>query len=291
MTDTALLIFYLRPARARARATAEAEALSLLRNLGAQLARGGPLSERGGVFWMSLPSASVDRATERLPLLGYTEAVDFAERVPDGEASRNDVVLWRRRPHRLLRLYEESPEAAREQAPDRRVFALETKAGDVRPVRGYRGDSRPLSRRGLPAYDARMLVSIAAGAGGRMFLDPFAGCRVISCDVDPSLRHGLTSLGAAHVVADARRLPFASATFDAVATDPPYEHEAAETVVEAAREAARVLRAGGRLAMLSAAWQGDGLRRAVTALGLALLHEEAIDRKGVECAVLVWERG
>jgi hypothetical protein len=61
--------------------------------------------------------------------------------------------------YQLVRLYEESAEVARDRAPDRRVFALETGAGLVRPIRGYRGDGRPSKRRGLPSYDARMLVS------------------------------------------------------------------------------------------------------------------------------------
>ncbi len=114
---------------------------------------------------------------------------------------------------------------------------------------------------------------------------------MVSCDLDPILRFGLTALGAAHIVADARRLPFAAAMFDAIATEPPYGREAGETLVDSVREAARVLRPGGRLAILCAAWQSDSLRRAARCLGLALLHEEAIDRKGIECTILVWERG
>ena len=302
MTDAALLVLHVRPGRARARATAEAEALGLLRDLGAQHAPGGPLSDRGRVFWLSLPTAALERATALLPHLGYTHAVDLVERVPIGLTLHDDVVLWHRQPHRLVRLYEESPEVARDRAPDRRAFALETKTGAVRHIRGYRGDSRAFKRRGLPAYDARMLVNIANATAGATFLDPFAGvggvvvaaaergCRVVSCDVDPVLRFGLGSL-AAHVVADARRLPFAEAKFDAIATEPPYEPEAAEMAADSVREAVRVLRSGGRLSVFCAAWQGDALRQAAERVGMALIHEEAIDRKGVACAVLAWAKG
>ena len=299
--DRAVLIFHLRAARLKARATAVAEALCLLRDVGAEAAAGGPLSEQGGVFWISLPRDAVDQARGRLPLLGYTEAVDLADPVSEGEASGGGVVRWRRRAYRLVRLYEESPEEARERAPDRRAFALETAAG-VREVRGYRGDSGPLSRRGLPAYDARMLVNLVAAPGGGTLLDPFAGvggvviealahgCRAVSCDIDPALRYGLASLGRGHVVADARRLPMASGAIDAAATEPPYDAEATEAVVASLRELARVVRPGGRVAMLCAESQREPLRREAEAAGLSLVHEEAIDRKGVACAVVLWER-
>ena len=87
----------------------------------------------------------------------------------------------------------------------------------MREIRGYRDDSGPLSRRGLPTYDARMLANVAAAGEGGTLLDPFAGaggvviealahgCRVVSCDIDPALRYGLASLARSHAVADARR--------------------------------------------------------------------------------------
>lgn len=302
VTDETLLIFHLRPARAKARLSAEAEALSLLHDLGAHSAAGGPLSERGGIFWLWIPPDVVEQAATRFPLLGYTHAVDLARRLPASDASR-DAVRWRNQAYRLVRLYEESPAQAREQAPDRRVFELETKAGEVRRVKGYRGDSRPLKRRGLPTYDARALVTLAAGAGGLAFLDPFAGaggvvaeavrrsCRVVSCDLDPALRYGLRALGANHLVADARRLPFAAATFDAIATEPPYEPEARDTVAESLRAAATVLRRGGRIAVLCAEGHRDELERTAVRAGLALMHKQAIDRKGSDCALLVWANG
>jgi 16S rRNA G966 N2-methylase RsmD len=302
VTDETLLIFHLRPARAKARLSAEAEALSLLQDLGAHRAAGGPLSERGAIFWMWIPSDVVDQAAGRLPLLGYTHAVDLARRLSASDASRR-AVRWRNQVYRLVRLYEESPAQEREQAPDRRVFELETRTGEVRRVRGYRGDSRPLKRRGLPAYDARALVTLAAGAGGVAFLDPFAGaggivaegvkrgCRAVSCDLDPALRYGLKALGAVHVVADARRLPFAAAAFDAIATEPPYEPEARDMVAESLRAATSVLRPGGRIAMLCAEGHRDELERTANRAGLTLVHNEDIDRKGSDCALLVWSSG
>jgi len=293
--DAALLIFHLRPARRRALMTATAEALCLLRGLGAAVAPGGPLSEQGGVFWLTLPVEALERARARLPRLGYSHAVDLVE-----PAHGAGDVRWRGRTYRLARLHEEDPGELREAAPDRRTFVLES-GGEARPVRGYRGGSEPLSRRGLPVIDARMLVNLVSPAPGAMFLDPFAGAggvvlealasgaRVLSCDVDPSLRHGLQALGAAHSVADARSLPFASGSVDAIATEPPFEAEADDAVAAALAEMARVLSPGWRIALMCAARQAETLRALAAWLRLRAFHDAPIDRKGTPCAVLAWE--
>ena len=128
------------------------------------------------------------------------------------------------------------------------------------------------------------------GVGGVVMEALAHGCRVVSCDIDPARRYGLASLARGHAVADARRLPMAAGAIDAVATEPPYEAEATEAVVASLGELARVVRPGGRIAMLCAATQSEPPRREAEALGLSLVHEEAIDRQGVACTVVVWER-
>ena len=188
----------------------------------------------------------------------------------------------------------------REGAPDRRTFLLKTSAGDVRPVTGYRGDGGELSRRGLSVPDARLLVNLVAAEPGALFLDPFAGVggliiealasnyEVVSADWDPVLLHGLAHLGARHLVADARHLPFADETFDAIATEPPYHEEATPVVVEALDELYRVLKKGRRLATLCATSQAGALRQQAASLGLRAVLDAAIDRKGLDVVVLVW---
>ena len=305
----ALLVLRQRASRRRARAAAAAEALALLHDLGPAAPAGGPLADRGGVLWVELPERHLGAAVARLPRLGYTTAVDLVEaaaaggvgggrghgRARPGRPGRGREAGWR-----LARLYTEDPAGHREQGPDRREFLVEGGDGQVRPVRGYRGDGRALGRRGLPVCDARLLVNLVAPAGPGPLVDPFAGVGgvalaaraagwpVLTADRDPALRHGLAGLGADHLVADARRLPLRPGSVDAVATEPPYDPTAGPLAAEALAEVARLLRPGGATAWLCAAWQAPGLRTAAAALGLRATLDTPVDRKGTPVVALAW---
>ena len=184
---------------------------------------------------------------------------------------------------------------------------LTTPQGEARLVRGYRGDGQALSRRGLPGYDARLLVNLALANRTSnilrvVFLDPFAGiggivleakahgCRVFSLDVDPALRLGLAHFGAAHVVGDARGLPYVDNAIDAVATEPPYDEQATPAVVQSLVEMARILKPDGGIVMLCAEAQAVALRQQATQLPFKLWLDETIDRKGLGCVLLAWHK-
>jgi hypothetical protein len=305
------LVFQMRPSRRRARAAAVAEALALLHDLEPAAPAGGPLSERGGVFWVELPAEHLAAATARLPRLGYSTAVDRL--VP---ATGPPEVRWRRRGWRLLRLYEEDPAGMRELAPDRRPFLFEAGGGPARPVPGYRGGGGPLTRRGLPVADARLLVNLVAparpggsggppgwspGESGRL-LDPFAGVggialaaraagwAAVTADLDPALRHGLGGIGAGHLVADARALPLRDGSMDAAATEPPYERGVGPLASLALAELHRLLRPGGAAAMLCADWQAPGLRATAAGLGWRPTLDCPVDRRGLAVVALAWRR-
>jgi hypothetical protein len=285
------------------------EVLNLLHDLHPIAPPGGPLSEEGGLFWILLPTASIEKARTRLPRLGYTYAVDLLEPLEEdgykpsqGEKTVDRLVRWRHKMYRLVHLYEEDREVTRTNAPDQREFLFETKSGELRSIRGYRGSSSPLSRRGLPVYDARLLVNLVWAGEGSYLLDPFAGaggivieaitsgCKVTSVDIDPALQYGLSQFGANHYVADARHLPFPSGIFDAIATEPPYHEEAKAVVVEALGEMYRVLRPEGRLAILCAALQADDIAQAGDSLGLRPYLHSPIDRKGLDVVVFAWQK-
>jgi SAM-dependent methyltransferase len=76
------------------------------------------------------------------------------------------------------------------------------------------------------------------------------GCRVVACDLAHSTTHGAVRKQARLVaaVADVRRLPFATASFDGVFSDSTLDHFEHETDIRASLvELARVLKPGGLL--------------------------------------------
>jgi SAM-dependent methyltransferase len=248
------------------------------------------------VFWVELAEGNLAAATTRLPRLGYTTAVDRL--VP---AAGPAEVRWRRRSWRLVRRWEEDAAGHRELAPDRRAFLFPAGGGPVRPVRGYRGGGGPLTRRGLPVCDARLLVNLVAPAGPGWLLDPFAGVggvalaaraagwTTVTADLDAGLRHGLGAI-AAHLVADARALPLGPGSLDAAVTEPPYEPAVGPLAGQALAELHRLLRPGGAAAVLCAAWQAPGLRSTAAGLGWRVVLDCPVDRKGLAVVALAWRR-
>lgn len=300
--DWRVLICSLRPARRRARAVAEAEVLALLEDLGAAQLEGGPLADQRGRFRVTLPARALPSAVPRLPRLGYTAAVDALELLEEGNRRGTAAsIVWRGRRYRLVRLFEDDPAELREGAVDRRTFLLETAAG-MRAVRGYRGSSATLARRGLPVPDARMLVNLLGGSARGLLLDPFAGTggiviealaagwRCLSLDIHPALRFGLSEISRRHCSADVRSLPLASASVDAIATEPPYEPEGQDAVLGGLAELDRVLRPGGRASMLCAEWQAPAIRARAAAVGFQAVLEAPIDRKRLPVVVFAWQK-
>ncbi|MFI5351557.1 MAG: TRM11 family SAM-dependent methyltransferase [Candidatus Binatales bacterium] len=302
------LVLRLRAARRKAREAALAEMLAVLRGLDAHRSAGGPLSDQPGVAWASLPEPNLETALGRLSGLGYTEAVELV--TPPGKADANSqartkpiITRWKGRDVALVRVYEESDQSLRANAPDRRSFLLECNDGVVRTIPGYRGGRGPLEHRALPVVDARLLVNLVTceGACPRL-LDPFAGAGGIiieanskgfattSLDCDSALRFGLNQLAARHVVGDASSMPFAAASFNAVASEPPYHASALAAVGASLAEIARVTRPGARVAMLIASEQAAALRQAATRAALRLELEVPIDRKGTPVSCLCWLR-
>ena len=158
-----------------------------------------------------------------------------------------------------------------------------------------------LDRRGLPVCDARLLVNLVYSAEDTTFIDPFAGVGgviqeasengylVMSCDRDSALRYGLKAMSRLHCVADAARLPIGNGTISAMSTEPPYHPEADTTVVSSLKEMQRVLKKRGRVSILCASRQAEGIRQTASSLGLETKLDSRIDRKNLECVILVFE--
>ncbi len=300
----ATLVLHLRRSRRKARDAAVAEVAALLSDRGGHALPGGPLSEVSGVAWVGLDETPAAVIAGRLRSLGYTRAVELvrpAAAVADPDAAWHRA-WWRGRDVVLVPVYEESDDALRAGAPDRRSFLLECGDGIVRRIEGYRGGRGPLEHRALPVADARLLVNLVAAPLGGRLLDPFAGAggvtiearaagwRTYSGDIDVTLRYGLAELADAHMVADAAALPFAPGSVDAVATEPPYYPTALAVVLTSVAEIARVLRPGGRAALLVGADQAEAVRLAGEQAGLTPELDTAIDRKGTRVACMCWTR-
>jgi Methyltransferase domain len=295
----ATLVLHLRRARSRARAAALAEICSVLREEGAKPAPGGPLSEVKGITWATLPESSVSALRATSLRLGYSERVDLV-RGAESVAEARATVRWKGRDVVLLPIYDEPDAELRPFDPDRRPFLLECGDGVVRRITGYRGGGGPLERRALPVVDARLLVNLVASRRRGKLLDPFAGAggilvearaagwTTLSVDIDPALRFGLAELAEEHVVGDTRELSFETKTIDAVATEPPYHPSARDAVLAAVPEISRVLRPGGRAAMLLHPDQAPSVRTAAEASGLLGELDVAIDRKGTPVVCLSW---
>jgi hypothetical protein len=297
----ATLVLHLRHARSKARSVAAAEAAALMRDLGASIARGGPLADHRGVAWLRMPELQISLARARLQRLGYCDAVDLVRTAADAPANARRI-RWKRRECVLIPIYRERDECLRAVAPDRREFLLECADGVVRTIAGYRGGTGALAHRALPVVDARMLVNLVfvpsrgtlldpfAGAGGIVIEASAAGWNVISLDSDAALRYGLHQLTNGHAVASASAIPLANESIGAIATEPPYHPSALNTVVKAIAEMVRVLRRGARMSMLVARSQAHAVRDAGEAAGLRRELEERIDRKGTSVVCLCWEK-
>ena len=277
--------------------------MALMRDLGASLQTGGPLSEVRGVYWVTLPKRGFVTAQARMSHLGYTAAIDLIAPLRKEESSkavRNKVVRWKKRDYLRVRAYQEDAEAVRESAPDRRVFRLATGDG-IRDVKGYRGGGGPLNRRALPPCDARMLANMVFSHERPFrFLDPFAGAggivveaaelgySVATVDNDPVLRFGLPRLGSQlHLLADSRMLPFRDNIFHGISTEPPYDAGTTLLLKHLLGEMARVLRFDGRIAMLVADWQAEVVERLIDEFGLSLGCSYKVNRKGTDTVLVV----
>lgn len=300
--NEATLVIRLRPSRLKAKAVAAAEILAVLRDLGAVCSLAGPLAEIRGITWVSIPEDSVDIARSRLRRLGYTRAVDLVGPPTGSKGRHSEVVRWKGHNVALERIYDEPDAQLRDSAPDRRTFLLECGDGVVRRIPGYRGGRGPLEHRALPVVDARLLVNLVFRTTNGTLLDPFAGAggivteaglagwTVVSLDSDPALRFGLSQLADCHIVGNAKMLPLADESVDAIASEPPYHPTYLEVVAKSIREMARVLRPGGCAALLVESNQVDRLSKVAQQAGLRTELDEPINRKGTSVSCLCWAR-
>lgn len=105
----------------------------------------------------------------------------------------------------------------------------------------------------LDPREGLTLLDVACGSGD--LSDATRPCRYVGTDLDlRRVGHASTDSNAAHVVSDARALPFRDRSVDRILVAGLFHHlpdAAARTVLA---EMARVLRSGGRVVVLEATW-------------------------------------
>lgn len=117
----------------------------------------------------------------------------------------------------------------------------------------YIADGEAALLDGVEAPRGGRLVEVGCGEGGNLhhLAARLPGVRLFGVDFTlGKARFAAGRTGAATACCDARRLPFCNAAFDAVLVRDLLHHLPPGTQVEALSEAARVLRPGGRLALI-----------------------------------------
>ena len=299
-----LLIVKARHSRALAKEILRAEVCAVFERYSPKALQGGPLGDRPHMHWFELDAGPQD---PRIPLLashlGYAECVWRLLPIPEDDWRRGQpaLVRWRKEPYRLDLIYKLDRDVEKQRDPDRRLFLLVDSSGQVREVRGYRGDGQPSSRRALPVCDARVLVNLARPRQGGTLWDPFAGIggvileaklldiRTLSVDIDPRVAPGLSQIADRHMVADSTSMELESESIDCVATELPFHKGSEELFEPLSRQLAHILSVGGYVSILAAEWQGTLLRESLERY-LVVHMDASLDRKGSSCRLLCARR-
>lgn len=300
-----LLIAHQRESRIKAKKVAEAELLHLLQDFKPRLLSGGPFGEKSGIFWIEIHSPEhPDQLRTALNRLGYSKLIELFVPIPEEDWRKKDprLVRWKKKPYRLETIYNEENAELLQYAPDQRFFRIKDQNGEVSAIKGYRGDGNPLSRRGLPVCDARVLVNLVINKNTRKLLDPFGGVggilleaaakgiQTTSIDIDPFLEIGLAEISDHHIVGNAASIPLEDCSIDAVATEPPYHDSALEDILLSISEIFRLLKPGGQLSMLCGERQVEDLKRKSEQVGFETIIDYPINRKGTACHLFLWKK-
>lgn len=271
--------------------TAKAELLSLF---------GENILDIGEEYWtkhrllvtMNLPPEEVKR---RAKLAGYIEAIlsVYEEPYTGEELLSQPKGRWRvgwvrigDRKRFQQEIYLQDDEERLRLSPDRRPFKVEVK-GKVIRAKGHK------HHRGLSPLDARFMLNLARLKGDELILDPFAGfggivlearrrgLEIIASELDISLRLGLEEISEGRcLIADARKLPFKSNSFDAVITEPPYRREQRDAVIEAMEEICRVCKEEGPIVMLISQTMAEEVMERAKGLGREVMEAYPVRRHG-----------
>ncbi len=304
-------IFQTRTSRNKALTCAIFEALSLFSPCQPIPILTGPLADKKGSYRLSIPSDFRTEVKQLAPHFGYTEAVhrlgpldEPSEINADSEIAEFDRIRWRKKTYTLRPVYIEPQNFMRHRAPDKRHFRLLKPNGEVTSVLGYRGDGQELSRRGLPAEDARLMLNLARPFNHGPIIDPFAGVGgilyeaadnkwpIFSGDIDPKLRYGLGDLCQnRHTVQDSVALPYADGAFTAVVSELPFDpHFLDKRAAQLAQELTRIVPSNGKIVLMTGADQIEMMKKRFADLNISPIFASPVNRKGTDVHICVWQK-
>ena len=240
------------------------------------------------------------------PNLGYTQAIIHLHEEPylGEELSPTKKGRWyvgwaRRGDLKVLftETYVQDEEARLSNSPDQRGFLIE-KAGQIFQAKGHK------FHRGLSPLDAKFMFNISQldlhNVSSNVILDPFAGFggivlegrrrrfSIVASDIDETLRPGLAEAsGGKCVICDANHLPFPTASFDAIVTEPSFRRIHREATLAALPELRRVLKPYGRMTLLISEDMYDAVAEILMRLSGILTSKYLLRRHGgLKCYVL-----
>ena len=238
---------------------------------------------------------SSEEIRSRARKLGYTQGITcLYERQYAGEElysyrTGRWALGWIRKGDKkilLSEIFRQDEAELSSEAPDKRHFLIQREVG-VQAAKGHR------HKRGLSPNDARFLVNMARLRGDERLLDPFAGIGgiviecvkrdldVFACDVDTALRPGLARVSHGRcTIADARRLPFADDTFDAIITEPPFASKFRQAVWDSLPELCRVLRCKAKMVLFISHDMHQGTIKRMDDLGFDVTDDFTLRRHG-----------
>ncbi|MDR1869888.1 MAG: hypothetical protein LBQ82_07875 [Treponema sp.] len=263
--------------------------------------KNGPLGDIKGIVSFFCPKKNLFSFRERLFGIGYCYKfylLDFEDETCKNPTDLRSInpLIWKGRKFSVDYFYTQDSKIYEEQSPHKREFKIAGSNGEVKTVFGYRGDGSELGRRSLPVEDARCMVNLSIPAKNKRILDPFAGGGGIvftfryiapngtmaSIDIDPVLKPGLEFYSSAHYVMNAKDASFPPDSFDSVITEVPFSKNALNDITIALAKINASVSNDGIFVIMCEKNQRDEIFSAMSELGIYLLFNSEIDRKGTD---------
>lgn len=301
-----LYLFKIRNSRIKAKSLAIMEAFSLLIDLECLVVKSTPMGDIKGLFCIAVEKKYSKQVESRLHKLGYSNSVmllnfDNASMQNNSDLkSINDLII-KGKVFDVIKLYSEDAKIFSDEAPDRRKFLLKAITGEIKEIKGYRGDGTETGKRALPVEDCRLLVNLASLNSNQSLLDPFAGGggiiyqarkttkNLFSNDIDFKLEEGLKNYGAIHTTLDVDDLVFEDNSIDAIVTEVPFSKTCNEKILSFFNKSYNYLKDNGKLIVMYSREQSQFINRYLTSKFLKYMEFE-LNRKGTEVTISAYTK-